>query len=277
MSGRVALVTGSTQGIGLGIALRLASEGAAVALNARNIDTQSEQARAQVLEAGGRCELFVADVSDPAACSQLVLDVNSRFGALDILVNNAGIERHAAMQEVTERDWDAVLDTNLKGPFFLSQAFARIAKERNRGGCIINISSVHEELPFSNFSPYCASKGGLKMIMRTLALELAPLGITVNNVAPGAIRTPINSALLDDKVKLAALLAQIPAGRLGEPQDVAGVVAFLASEDARYITGTTVFVEAGVRRKRCIAICALLRSRAGTSAPDGSTKRSIRR
>lgn len=246
MAGKIALVTGSTQGIGLGIALRLAAEGAAVALNSRTLDERGRKAREQVLASGGQCEFFAADVSDAAACAQLVRDVQSRFGRLDVLVNNAGIERHAGVDEVTPQDWDAVLATNLKGPFFLSQAFARMAKAAGRGGRIINISSVHEELPFPNFSPYCASKGGLKMIMRTLALELAPLGITVNNVAPGAIRTPINTALLNDRAKLEALLAQIPARRLGEPEDVAGAVAFLASEDARYITGTTLFIDGGL-------------------------------
>jgi glucose 1-dehydrogenase len=241
----IALVTGSTQGIGLGIALRLASEGAAVALNSRTADDRAGQARERVLAEGGSCEFFAADVSDAAACAKLVREVHAHFGRLDILVNNAGIERHATVDEVTEVDWDAVLSTNLKGPFFLSQAFARHAKA-GRGGRIINISSVHEELPFPNFAPYCASKGGMKMIMRTLALELAPLGITVNNVAPGAIRTPINTALLNDKVKLDALLAQIPARRLGEPEDVAGAVAFLASDDAGYITGTTLVVDGGL-------------------------------
>jgi glucose 1-dehydrogenase len=245
LSNAIALVTGSTQGIGLGIALRLASEGAAVALNSRTVDAGALQAREQVIAQGHRCEFFAADVSDAAACAKLVQDVQSHFGGLDILVNNAGIERHAAVDEVTVDDWDAVLATNLKGPFFLSQAFARQAKA-GPGGRIINISSVHEELPFPNFTPYCASKGGMKMMMRTLALELAPLGITVNNVAPGAIRTPINTMLLNDKVKLDALLAQIPARRLGEPEDVAGAVAFLASDDARYITGTTLVVDGGL-------------------------------
>jgi glucose 1-dehydrogenase len=242
----VVLVTGAVQGIGLGIAERMGREGAQVALNVRHLDDRADAARRQVEATGARCELFAADVAEVGQTQQLVTEVVARMGGLHVLVNNAGIERNAGLLDVTEADYDAVLATNLKGPLFLSQAFARHVQQAGGGGRIVNISSVHEELPFPHFAPYCASKGGLKMVARTLALELAPLGITVNSVAPGAIRTPINRALLADAAKVDALLAQIPAGRMGEPEDVAGCVAFLAGDDARYITGTTLFVDGGL-------------------------------
>lgn len=140
------------------------------------------------------------------------------------------------------------MSVNLRGPFFLTQTFVRRLRDAKRPGCIVNISSVHEDMVFPGFATYCCSKGGLRMLMRDLAVELGPLGITVNNVAPGAISTPINKSLLEDKPKLNALLANIPLGRMGTPEDVAGLVAFLCSDDASYITGSTFVVDGGLMR-----------------------------
>jgi len=243
---KVALVTGAAQGIGLGIALRLAQEGADIALNVRQEDERSDAARQKVQACGRRCEVLVADVSEVQAVRSMMDIAFERFGRLDILVNNAGIQEHAALLEVTEADYDKVLSVNLKGPFFLIQAFADKLRGSGRPGRVINNSSVHEELPFPNFTPYCMAKGGLKMLMRNAAIELAPLGITVNNVAPGAIRTPINDALMEDEKKLQALKQKIPLGRMGQVSDVGGVVAFLASDDASYITGATIVVDGGL-------------------------------
>ena len=147
---------------------------------------------------------------------------------------------------MTEDDYDLVLNVNLKAVFFATQAVVKHFRETNNKGRIINISSVHEELPFPHFTSYCASKGGVKMIMRNLAVELGPLGITINNVAPGAINTPINQALLDNPEQLKKVTQNIPLGRLGEPEDVSGIVAFLASDEAKYITGSTFYVDGGL-------------------------------
>lgn len=258
LDGKVALVTGSSQGIGQAIAIRLAQAGAKVVINYRSHPEGAEQTLAQVRAAGGDCHLaggdchqdkghsIGADLGVVSDVRRLIAESVSHYGRLDVLVNNAGIEKHASFWEVTEADFDAVINVNLKGVFFATQAMVQHLIEAQRSGKIINISSVHEELPFPNFAAYCASKGGLKMLTRNLAIELAPYDITINNVAPGAIETPINTQLLNDAEKLNALLKNIPLGRLGKPQDVSGLVEFLASADADYITGSTFFVDGGL-------------------------------
>ena len=246
LEGKNALVTGSDQGIGQAIAIRLAEEGANVVINYRKNREGADETRGRIAALGRRTAAIQADVGIVADAQRLVADSIATLGTLDILVNNAGIEKNAAFLDVTEHDYRAVIDVNLTGPFFATQAFVRHLRDRKAPGKVINNSSVHEELPFPNFTAYCASKGGLKMMMRNLAIELAPLGITVNNVCPGAIQTPINAKLLSDPKLLNPLLANIPLNRLGQPTDVAGVVAFLASADADYITGASIVVDGGL-------------------------------
>jgi len=246
LKGKVALVTGSSQGIGQAIAVRLAQEGADVVINYRGHAEGAEATLAQVEATGQKGIIVKADLGTVSEVEHLVAEGIAHFGKLDILVNNAGIEKNASFWDVTEADYDSVLNVNLKGVFFATQALVKHLMATERPGKIINISSVHEELPFPHFTAYCASKGGVKMMTRNLAIELAPHGITINNVAPGAIETPINTKLLNDPAKLGALLQNIPLGRLGKGEDVAGMVAFLASSDADYVTGTTMFVDGGL-------------------------------
>ena len=246
--GKVAIVTGSGSGIGQSIAVRLATEGADVVVDYRNHIEGAQETESKVHAAGGRCILVKADVTITADVQNLVEQAWQQLGGCDVLVNNAGVERHNYFPDSTEEDYDLVMGTNLKGPYFLTQRFVQKLIAAKKPGRVINISSVHEDMVFPNFASYCAAKGGMRMLMRDLAMELGPVGITVNNVAPGAINTPINASLLADKPKLDALLNNIPLGRLGTPEEVAGVVAFLASDEAAYVTGSTYFVDGGLIR-----------------------------
>lgn len=249
LEGKIALVTGSSGGIGQAIAVHLAEQGVDVVIDYRSHPEGAQETLSKVEAAGSKGLTVKADLSVISDIRQLIDQGIQYFGKLDILVNNAGIDgRNADFWNITEADYDAVIDLNLKGTFFATQAIVQHFIETKRTGKIINISSTHEEIAFPHFTAYCTSKGGIKMMMRNLAVELGPLGITINNVAPGAIETPINSKLLNDPEKLGALLKNIPLGRLGKPEDIAPIVAFLASADADYITGATFYVDGGLSR-----------------------------
>jgi glucose 1-dehydrogenase len=246
LQGKVVAITGGDQGIGRGIAERLARDGADVALCYRANKSGADEVVAGIEATGRKAAAIQCDVGKVADGQRFIAEAAAQLGKIDILVNNAGLERRADFWDVTESDYDAVLNVNLKGVFFITQAFVRHRMELKSGGKVINISSVHEELPFPHFTSYCTSKGGVKMMTRNLSIELAPLGITINNIAPGAIETPINKKLLNDPVKLKALLDNIPLKRLGKPEDVAAIASFLASADSDYVTGTTFFVDGGL-------------------------------
>lgn len=248
LAGKTAIITGSSQGIGQGIAERLAQEGAHVVIDYIGAPESANATLKAVTDAGGKGIIAEADVSQVAAVRSLVDQAWKAFGSADILVNNAGMEHKSDFCETTEADYDRILGVNLKGPFFLAQAFVQRLRSAKRQGRIINISSVHEDMAFPGFATYCISKGGMRMMMRDLAVELGPLGITINNVAPGAISTPINTALLENKPKLDSLLQKIPLGRLGTVNDVAGLVAFLASDEAAYVNGSTFVIDGGLMR-----------------------------
>ena len=247
-AGKIAIVTGSSSGIGQSIAIRLGSEGAAVVVDFLNHPEAANDTKSKIEAAGGKAITLQADVSRLADVQNLVDQAWTQLGGCDILVNNAGVERNAPFLQVTEADYDLVMNTNLKGAFFLTQRFVQKLMGAKKPGRVINISSVHEDMVFPNFASYCAAKGGMRMLMRDLAMELGPSGITVNNVAPGAIATPINSKMMSNPTQLAALLNNIPLGRMGTPEEVASLVAFLASDEAAYVTGSTYVMDGGLMR-----------------------------
>jgi glucose 1-dehydrogenase len=253
LESKVAIVTGSGSGIGQAIAIRLGSEGAKVIVDYVGSPEGALDTQRAIRSSGGEAEIVQADITRSAEIEKLVDTAWSRFGSANILVNNAGMEHKSNFWETTEEEYDKVMSVNLRAPFFLTQKFVqRLMGAHNRPdriqARIVNISSVHENMAFPGFSTYCCSKGGMRMLMHNLAVELGPLGVTINNVAPGAIATPINKSLLEDKPKLDALLHNIPLGRLGTPEEVAAVVAFLVSDEAAYTNGATYVVDGGLVR-----------------------------
>jgi glucose 1-dehydrogenase len=253
LKGQSALVTGASSGIGKGVALALANEGARVVVNYVSSPDAALDVVAEIKRNGGDAIALQADVSDEAQVLQMFKDMCSQFGTIDILVNNAGIQKDAPLHEMTLADWQAVINVNLTGQFLCAREAVReflrrgIIPERSAAaGKIICMSSVHEVIPWGGHVNYASSKGGVMMLMKSMAQELAPQKIRINSIAPGAIQTPINQKAWDTPEALNSLLTFIPYNRIGQPSDIGKVAAWLASDEADYITGTSIFVDGGM-------------------------------
>ena len=238
-------MTGASSGIGEAVALAFGEAGADVAVNYVSKEDEAEAVVARIRRAGRRALSHRADVSKEDEVRAMFRRVIGEFGTLDILVNNAGLQRDAPFDEMTLEQWQGVLAVNLTGQFLCAREALREFKRRSAGK-IICISSVHEAIPWAGHANYAASKGGVMMMMKSLAQEVAPLGIRVNGIAPGAIRTDINRAAWEQPQAREALLKLIPYGRIGEPDDVARAAVWLASDDSDYVTGSTLFIDGGM-------------------------------
>ncbi len=255
LDGKIALITGASSGIGRAIALRFGQEGAKVVVN--YLGGTGEKADARKAQAGevvdavgaGNALAFPCDVSKREQVQAMVDATVARFGRLDVAVNNAGIEIKKPFLDVLDNEWDLVLDVNLRGPFLVTQIAGRqfVAQDavagRETRGKIVNVSSTHEDIPFPGYTSYCVAKGGLRMLCRDLSVYFAPMKININNIAPGAIATPINQHVLDDPEESAKALSEIPWGRFGTPEEVASLAVFLASEQSNYVTGSTFYMD----------------------------------
>ena len=245
---KVAVVTGAGTGIGQAIALAFAEAGASVVVDYVGNASVSEDTISKINAMGKKSLGVDADISLPDEVNDLIQKTVATFGKLDIFVNNAGIEKKIDFVDYPLNEWQKIMAINLTGPFLCSQAAATQMIKQGNGGRIINISSIHEDLPMPTNAPYCASKGGLRMLMRTIAVELAPHQITVNNIGPGAIYTPIDKDVESDLKLNDQILAEIPMGRWGKPEEVAQLAVYLASDAAGYVTGSTHFIDGGMLR-----------------------------
>jgi glucose 1-dehydrogenase len=246
LAGKVAVITGAGTGIGQGIALAMAQAGASIVADYVGKPEVAQDTIDQITKLGGKVIGVAADISNPDDVAMLIQKTVETFGKLDIFVNNAGIEKKFAFVDYPLDEWNKIIAVNLTGAFLCSQAAARQMIVQGNGGRIINISSIHEDLPLLTNAPYCASKGGLRMLMRTIAVELAPHKITVNNIGPGAVYTPIDKDVEEDKALNDAILAEIPLRRWGQPEEIGGLAVFLASDQASYVTGSTYFIDGGM-------------------------------
>jgi NAD(P)-dependent dehydrogenase (short-subunit alcohol dehydrogenase family) len=244
LDGKVALVTGSARGLGRTMATALAEAGADVALTSRSLGPCAEAASAIATATGRRAQAFVVEVTAPPDVDRLVSEVEAGLGPIDILVNNAGVNIRGSVDQLSEADWDAVVDTNLKGPFLCARAIGPRMVRRGWGR-VINLGSILGFVALPGRAPYASSKAGVVNLTRVLALEWAGSGVTANAICPGPFATEMNRQLVDDPVKYQEFVRQIPMGRWGELDELAGAVVFLASNAASYVTGSALFVDGG--------------------------------
>jgi glucose 1-dehydrogenase len=246
LKGKAAIVTGGNSGIGKAIVLALAEQGANVCIDYVANEQATEELEKKIVALGDQAIGVDADVSKVDDLQRLVDETVKAFGRLDVMVNNAGVETRSSVLDTTEKQYDFVLDVNLKSAFFGTQAAAKQMIKQGDGGRIVNVTSVHEDWPMPGNTAYCLSKGGMRMLTRTAGVELAKHNITVIGVGPGAVDTPINKETEADPAKMAKLGAAIPLGRMADPAEIASVVAFLSSDGASYITATTLFADGGI-------------------------------
>jgi glucose 1-dehydrogenase len=246
LKGKSAIVTGGNTGIGKAIVLALAEEGANVCIDYVAMPEAAEELERKVAGLGDQAIGVKADVSKVADLQMMIDETVKAFGRVDIMVNNAGVETRTSVLDTPEDRYDFVMNVNLKSAFFGTQLAAKQMIKQGDGGRIINITSVHEDWPMPGNTPYCLSKGGMRMLTRTAGVELAPHNITVVGVGPGAVDTPINKETEADPEKMKTLNAAIPLGRVAEPSEIGSVVAFLAGDGSSYVTATTIFADGGI-------------------------------
>ncbi len=247
LHGKVAIVTGAASGLGKAIAIRFGKEGMKVVVNYLSKEEEATKVVEEIKRSGGQAIAVQADVSKEADVERLITAAHKSYGTLNVMMNNAGIQKEIPSHEMTLDDWNQVISVNLTGTFLGStKAINYMIKHQIRGS-IINMSSVHEVVPWPHFVHYASSKGGMKMLTQTLALEYAPYGIRVNNIGPGAINTPINAEKFSDPQTKKDVLSMIPMKEIGEPAQIASIAAFLASDEASYVTGITLFADGGMK------------------------------
>lgn len=246
LNGKVAVVTGSSKGIGQAIAARFGQEKMKVVINYHSDPVGAEKTAAAVVANGGQAVTVQADVASEAGVQTLLATALNHFGALDVWVNNAGMEIKSPTHELTQEDWAKMIAIDLDGVFFGSKAALAYFEKHHKAGNIINMSSVHEEIPWPTFAGYAAAKGGVKMFTKTIAMEYAHDDIRVNAIGPGAINTPINAKKFADPAQYNQTVAMVPMNRIGTPEEVAAGAAWLASKESSYVTGITLFIDGGM-------------------------------